>query len=64
MELVAVRFGMELSNKKILVPKSNLQVQETSSCPHRRTRYGRTWELNRILLGLMDLDLVLIILEV
>jgi hypothetical protein len=59
-----VRFGMELSNKKILVPTSILQVRETSRCSHRRTWYGRTWELNRILLGIMDLDLVSIILEV
>ncbi len=63
-ELVAVRFGVEWSNKKILVPKSILQVQETSSCPHRGPRYDSTWELNRNLLGLLDLDLVSIILEV
>jgi hypothetical protein len=55
---------MEWSNKKILVPKSILQIRETSSWPHRGPRYDSTWELNHNLLGLMDLDLVSIFLEV
>jgi hypothetical protein len=49
---------VEWSNKKILVPKSILQVRETSSCPHRGPQYDSTWELNRNLLGLMDLDAI------